>query len=117
MVEQIDLHYYETLKKRSYLNSKGTLYKFEDWVLEQCEPYPGMRVLDLGCGRGKHTFPFAELVLPKGSILGFDISQEAVTEINEKAKSNQLKQIRAMRGTFDECTNLLHGFRFDLIIS
>ena len=117
MVEQIDMHYYETLKKRSYLNNKGTLYKFEDWVIEQCEPYPGMRVLDLGCGRGKHTFPFAELVLPEGSILGFDISQEAVTEINEKARTNQLKQIRAMRGSFDECINLLRGFRFDLIIS
>ena len=93
------MQYYETLKRRSYLNSKGTLYKLEDWVIKQCKPYPGMRVLDLGCGTGKHTFPFADLVSPGGSILGIDISQEAVTEVNEKAKTNQLKQIRAMKGS------------------
>ena len=117
MVEQIDMHYYETLKKRSYLNGKGTLYKFEDWVISQCKPYPGMRVLELGCGTGKHTFPFADFVSPGGSILGIDISQEAITEVNEKAKANQLKQIRAMRGSFDECINLLHDSKFDLILS
>jgi ubiquinone/menaquinone biosynthesis C-methylase UbiE len=111
------MHYYETLKRRSYLNSKGTLYKFEDWVIEQCKPYPGMRVLELGCGTGKHTFPFADLVSPGGSILGIDISQEAVTEVNEKAKTNQLKQMRAMKGSFDECINLLHDSKFDLILS
>ncbi len=111
------MHYYETLKRRTYLNNKGTLYKFEDWVIEQCEPYPGMRVLELGCGTGKHTFPFADPISPGGSILGFDISQEAVTEVNEKAKTNHLKQIRAMRGSFDECINLLHDFKFDLILS
>lgn len=116
MVERIDIHYYETLKKRNYLNSKGTLYKFEDWVIEQCEPYPGMRVLELGCGTGKHTFPFADLVSP-GSILGIDISQDAVTEVNEKAKINQLEQVRAMKGSFDECTNLLQDSKFDLILS
>ncbi len=117
MVERIDMHYYETLKRRSYLNSEGTLYKFEDWVIEQCKPYPRMRVLELGCGAGKHTFPFASLVSPGGSILGIDISQEAVTEVNEKAETNQLNQVRAMKGSFDECINLLHDFRFDLILS
>ncbi|HEY7572837.1 MAG TPA: class I SAM-dependent methyltransferase [Nitrososphaeraceae archaeon] len=117
MVEQIDTHYYETLKRRSYLNNKGTLYKFEDWVIKQCKPYPEMRVLELGCGTGKHTFPFAEQVSPAGSILGIDISQEAVTEVNEKANSNQLKHIRAVKGSFDECVNLLHDSKFDLILS
>jgi len=111
------MHYYDTLKRRSYLNSKGTSYKFEDWVIKQCKPYPGMRVLELGCGTGKHTFPFADKVSPGGSILGMDISQASVTEVNEKAKANQLKQIRAMRGSFDECINLLHDFKFDLILS
>lgn len=116
MVERIDMNYYETLKRRNHINSKGTLYKFEDWVIEQCKPYPGMRVLELGCGTGKHTFPFADLISP-GSILGIDISQEAVTEVNAKAKTSQLNQVRAMKGSFDDCINLLHDSKFDLILS
>src|SRR5207245_2971282 len=111
------MHYYETLKRRSYLNSKGSLYKFEDWVIKQVKQCAQMLVLDLGCGTRKHTFPFADLVSPGGSILGIDIAQEAVTEVNEKAKTNQLKQIRAMKGSFDECINLLHDSKFDLILS
>jgi ubiquinone/menaquinone biosynthesis C-methylase UbiE len=116
LVEQIDEHYYETLNRRNLINTKGTLYKFEDWVIEQCKPYPGMRILELGCGTGKHTFPFADLISP-GSILGVDISQEAVTEVNEKAQRNQLNQVSAIKGSFDECINLLRGSRFDLILS
>lgn len=61
--------------------------------------------------------PFADPISPGGSILGFDISQDAVTEVNEKAKNNQLKQIRAMKGSFDECITLLHDSKFDLILS
>lgn len=116
MVERIDGHYYETLKRRNSINSKDTLYKFEDWVVKQCKPYPGMRVLELGCGTGKHTFPFANLISP-GSILGVDISQEAVTEVNEKAQRNQLNQVSAIKGSFDECINLLCDSKFDLILS
>jgi ubiquinone/menaquinone biosynthesis C-methylase UbiE len=40
-----------------------------------------------------------------------------VTEVNEKAKTNQLNQVRAMKGSFDECINLLHDSKFDLILS
>ena len=69
-----------------------------------------------GCGTGKHTFPFANLISP-GSILGIDISQEAVNEVNEKAKTSQLNHVRGMRGFFDECINLLNDSKFDLILS
>ena len=39
---------------------------------------PGMRVADLGCGAGKTTFHLNELVGPKGSVVGVDISQQRI---------------------------------------
>jgi len=34
---------------------------------------PGMRVLDVGCGEGDVSFLVAELVGPRGSVLGVDV--------------------------------------------
>jgi SAM-dependent methyltransferase len=105
------------LKNRIGANDRGSLYDLEGWVIHQCEPHHGMQVLDLGCGTGKQIFRFADLVSSTGSILGIDISQQAVDEVNEKAKTKQLKKIRAIKASLDECTNLLQGAKFDLIMS
>ena len=105
------------LKKRISANDRGSLYDLEDWVIKQCEPAPSMRVLDLGCGTGKQIFRFANLLSSRGSILGIDISQQAVDEVNEKAKTKRLKQIKAIKASLDECINLLQGSKFDLILS
>jgi len=107
----------QALKARNYLNEKGSRYNLEDWIIRQCEPYSGMRVLDLGCGTGKQIFRFADVVSSNGSILGIDISQQAIDEVNEKAKIKKLNQIRAIKASLDECINLLQSSKFDLILS
>ena len=76
-----------------------------------------MRILDLGCGTGKQIFTLAGLVAPAGSILGLDISKEAVNEVNQRAKKAKLSQVRAIAGDLDECPKLLKNSKFDLIIS
>lgn len=107
----------KALRNRACLNDKGALYDLEDWIIEQCAPYAGMKVLDLGCGTGKQIFRFANSVSSEGLILGVDISDEAVNEVNEKAKLKQLKHVKAVKGSLDNCVNLLQDLKFDLILS
>ena len=107
----------EALKQREQCNVEGQLYDLENWITEQIHLTQGMRILDLGCGRGKQMFAFAKLVSPDGFILGLDISDEAVNEVNKRAEKEQLDQIKAMKGSLDTCINQLEGFRFDLILS
>jgi SAM-dependent methyltransferase len=46
---------------------------------------PGMRVLDVGTGRGDVAFLAAELVGPEGSVVGIDIAPSAVAVARERA--------------------------------
>jgi SAM-dependent methyltransferase len=44
-------------------------------LLEAARPQPGERVLDIGCGTGVTTEPYARAVGPGGHVTGVDISQ------------------------------------------
>jgi ubiquinone/menaquinone biosynthesis C-methylase UbiE len=105
------------LKQREQCNVEGQLHDLENWIAQQIHLAHGMRILDLGCGRGKQMFAFANLVSPEGFILGLDISDEAVNEVNQRAEKEQLDQIKAMKGSLDMCIHQLEDFRFDLILS
>jgi ubiquinone/menaquinone biosynthesis C-methylase UbiE len=107
----------QALKQREQLNAQGASYNLEEWIIQQVKPYQGMRVLDLGCGTGKQIFALASLVSPNGFILGLDISDEAVDEVNARARSENLQQIKAIIGSLDECVEILQDCRFDLILS
>lgn len=107
----------EALKQREQCNVEGQLYDLEHWIAKQIHLTQGMRILDLGCGRGKQVFAFAKFVSPDGSILGLDLSDEAVNEVNKRAEKEQLDQIKAVTGSLDRCRDLFQGVKFDLILS
>lgn len=46
---------------------------------------PGMRVLDIGCGTGDVSLLAAELVGPRGAVVGIDRSAEAVAAARDRA--------------------------------
>lgn len=77
----------------------------------------GQRVLDLGCGTGKQIFAVADLVLPNGSILGFDVSQEVLDEVTRRAQQEHRKHISVLRGSLDDVVEMLASRQFDLILS
>lgn len=107
----------EAVKQRAQLNDRGSLYNLEDWIIQEIRPYDKMRILDLGCGTGKQIFAIANHISPSSMILGLDISKQAVVETNKKAKNENLKQLKAVEGSFDNCVDLFQGSTFDLILS
>lgn len=107
----------QALKEREKVNATGAIYNLEDWIIEQVQPCAGVKVLDLGCGTGKQIFALAKLVSPTGSLVGVDISKEAVETVSERARRENLTYITAVQSSLDDVLELLKAERFDLIIS
>lgn len=55
-------------------------------LLQQTDPQPGERVLDVGCGTGALSLAMGDAVGTKGSVLGLDISDVMVARAQERAK-------------------------------
>jgi ubiquinone/menaquinone biosynthesis C-methylase UbiE len=66
-------------------------------LVERAGLAPGMRVLDVACGRGAVLFPAAQAVGANGSVLGIDLSVGMVaaisTEITARGLSNASVQV------------------------
>jgi 2-polyprenyl-3-methyl-5-hydroxy-6-metoxy-1,4-benzoquinol methylase len=52
----------------------------------------GIRVLDVGCGRGRILHKLAELY-PRSSFVGYDLSEEAIAYARDKAKRGGLSHL------------------------
>lgn len=77
------------------------------------------RLLDLGCGRGRHTITLGK----RGyDVTGLDLSERALNTARSKAASQQLKNVRFVQGdmrepipdTFDAVLNLFTTFGYFL---
>src|SRR4029434_1821163 len=56
-------------------------------LLQRAGIGPGMRVLDLGCGAGDVSILAATLVGSSGSVVGVDLSAEAIAGAPKRAKA------------------------------
>lgn len=89
-------------------------------LLEETIPLqPHSKILDLGCGRGRHSISLAR----KGyHVKGIDLSERAIESAQEKAEGEGLEhvyfQVRDMRNplpeTFDAILNLFTTFGYFL---
>ena len=107
----------DALRSRSVINASKAKYDLEDWMLEILPPVKGRQVLDLGCGTGKQVFRLAQAVSCSGGILGIDISQDAVDEVNARAARDHFPWVEAQRMDLDEIPHKISSRRFDLIVS
>ncbi len=62
----------------------------------------GMRVLDVGCGAGDVSFLAAGLVGPTGSVIGVDVSSEAVAAARNRASTARLRNVTFVEGDVND---------------
>lgn len=82
-------------------------------VLRRAGIEAGMRVLDLGCGGGDVSFLIAEMVGSSGSVVGVDRAREATDTARQRARNNQIPNVRFVCTTLDE---LNFADRFDAVV-
>lgn len=107
----------DALKTRARINASKAKHDLEEWMIPLLPPLRSLQVLDLGCGTGKQLFRLAPLVSNEGQLLGVDISKDAVSAVNERAKTNGLRSVSAQQMAFDDCLHRLAIRHFDLIVS
>jgi SAM-dependent methyltransferase len=107
----------DALRKRAELNAAKAKYNLEEWILQQIPPPSALRILDLGCGVGKQLFRLAPLVTATGSLLGVDLSENAVRAVNDRANAEGIAYVEARQMSLDDCVGSLVGQGFDLILS
>ena len=61
---------------------------------------PGMKVLDLGSGAGDVAMLLAEMVGPKGNVIGLDLDHEATLYARERTIAAQLHNITFVHSGF-----------------
>lgn len=83
-------------------------------MLEQLEPAPGMRVLEIGAGTGYNAALLAELAGPSGSVTTVDIDPEIVREAREHLDAAGYLEVSAV--TADGAAGWPNGAPYDRII-
>ena len=58
----------------------------------------GMRVLDVGCGPGRLTIPFAKYIGINGEIVALDIQEKMLQKLAERVKINNLTNVKFILG-------------------
>ena len=76
------------LEKRIEINRAYSSVDFDAWLFERLAVKSGEDVLDVGCGSGAQTVPFANLVGPTGSVSSLDISADSIALLNSRINSD-----------------------------
>jgi ubiquinone/menaquinone biosynthesis C-methylase UbiE len=58
---------------------------------------PGQRVLDFGCRVGHYTIPAAQVVGNEGMVFAVDKEQDALNELEQKARANNFENVNIIR--------------------
>lgn len=86
----------ESLEIRLELNNKLSSTNFHEWLMNKYHVQPGQDILDVGCGEGAQSIPFAERVGKTGSVSSTDISASSVDKL--RAKGVGFQNLQAVVG-------------------
>ena len=86
-----------------------------DLLLARSEVRAGESVLEIGCGTGAATVPFAEAVGQSGQVVGVDISEPMLAGARKRVAESGLGNITLLQA--DAQVHRFEAGRFDLITS
>jgi ubiquinone/menaquinone biosynthesis C-methylase UbiE len=66
-----------------------------DVVADRMELLPGMKVVEIGPGKGSYTLTFAQRVAPGGIVYACDIQQYVVDRLRERARRKGVQNVDA----------------------
>ena len=97
-----------------YSFTKGTRQEI-DFIMSELQLVPGMRVLDVGCGPGRHALELARRGI---EVVGIDISQTFVDLASQASESEGLSGLASFHRHDARVISLLEGARgaFDVVI-
>ncbi len=67
-------------------------------LIKRAKLKPGMCVLDVGCGPGRLTIPFARHVGPTGKVIALDIQEKMLQKLEKRIEDNNLTNIKTVLG-------------------
>lgn len=84
-------------------------------LLEEARPKPGEQVLDVGCGTGVTTEPYAKAVAPDGHVTGVDISQPMLDAARRRMQERGIANVTLLLA--DAQVHAFPRAAFDLLTS
>ncbi len=82
-------------------------------ILRAAKPRPGARILDLGCGIGRHSLEFAKRGF---DVIGLDFSKDYLTQANRAKRQMKLPNIHFVQGDMRKIERYFPPASFGLVI-
>lgn len=71
-------------------------------LIQRMKLEPGMSILDVGCGPGRLTIPFAKHVGPDGHVAAFDMQERMLQSLRARVSRHHLHNVEIIRGRAGE---------------
>ena len=105
------------LDYRIFVHKHFSKSNFDSWVIDNLHLGKKMKILDVGCGTGNHSFDISKKVGPKGMVIGTDISKPSLDKCREKISEDKIKNISVLRADLTKMSEKLSPLKFDRILS
>ncbi len=86
------------------------------FIIDNLDSKPGMKIIDIGCGPGRVTIPLAQHMGSQGELVAMDIQQEMLERIEQKAKAHHLDTIIYLKAGLGEGKLALNHFDRALLV-
>lgn len=107
----------KSLDYRIYVHDHFSKSNFDLWVIDNLHLGKKMKVLDVGCGTGKHLFDISKKIGARGIVVGSDISKPSLDKCREKISGDKTKNISMLQVDLTEMLEKLSPLKFDRILS
>jgi ubiquinone/menaquinone biosynthesis C-methylase UbiE len=71
-------------------------------LIKRMELKPGMSLLDVGCGPGRLTIPFAQHLCPQGHVTAFDVHGKMLQSLRANAARHRVENVEVVCGRAGE---------------